>query len=126
MASLYSTVALSLARLVIVKYKDDSGLQNSKFSEKTASVLTIIWFLALAISIPPLLGFGKYGQNMVAVRYISFCNHPLENIIIDIAMKINRIYSTHFIAVYHLGQMMSLCQKPIYGIYVSLVLLFLQ
>ena len=82
MASLYSTVALSLARLVIVKYKDDSGLQNSKFSEKTASVLTIIWFLALAISIPPLLGFGKYGQNMVAVRYISFCNPPLENIII--------------------------------------------
>ena len=69
MASLYSTVALSIARLVIVKYKDDSGLQNSKLSEKTASVLMIIWFLALAVSIPPLVGFGKYGQNMVAVRY---------------------------------------------------------
>ena len=69
MSSLYSTVALSIARLVIVKYKDDTGLQNSNFSMKTASVLTIIWSLALAISMPPLFGFGKYGQNMVAVRY---------------------------------------------------------
>ena len=68
MVSLYSTVSLSVARLIILKFNDTSGLMHSDFPYQSTKGLTMIWFLALLIAVPPLLGFGRYGQNMVVVR----------------------------------------------------------
>ena len=69
MASLYSTVALAVIRLIIVKNSDNSWLERcNKFSFQTTSALIAVWLLALIISVPPLLGFGRFGQDMVGVR----------------------------------------------------------
>lgn len=64
------TVILAVIRLIVVYKNDNTWLEDSKFSLKTVCVLIIAWVHALFISLPPLFGLGRYGQDMVGVRYI--------------------------------------------------------
>ena len=69
MSSLYSTLVLAIIQLLIITTcKGKSWLDDSKSLAKPVSVVTIIWCLALSTSLPPMLGTGEVGQDMVAVR----------------------------------------------------------
>ena len=66
--SLYSMAALSINRFMLltqpIRYK-------SLFTWKVAVVLLVFtWVIAIAVSIPPLFGFGDYEYNLV----FGFCN----------------------------------------------------
>ena len=68
MASLYTSVSLAVIRLIIVKQEDKFWLKEGNWSCSATIVLTMTWFLALATSIPPVLGIGQFGQDTVGVR----------------------------------------------------------
>ena len=68
MVSLYTTVAISVVRLMIMKFNDISELNVNRISLQSTRKLIMIWCLGLSLAVPPLLGFGQYGQNMVVVR----------------------------------------------------------
>ena len=71
MASLYCTVTLSIIRLFIIKNGDNFWLEGSRLSCKIFVLILMIWTMAMAIAIPPAMGFGKIGQDMVGIRYDS-------------------------------------------------------
>ena len=62
------TVILAVIRLIIVNKNDNTWLEEAKLSFKTVSILIIAWVHALFLALPPLFGFGRYGQDMVGVR----------------------------------------------------------
>lgn len=68
MASLYTSVSLAVIRLIIVKKDDKFWLKEGNWSCTATIVLTMTWCLALATSIPPVLGVGQFGQDTVGVR----------------------------------------------------------
>ena len=68
MASLYCTVTLSIIRLFIIKNGDNFWLEGSRLSCKIFVLIMMIWTMAMAIAIPPAIGFGKIGQDMVGIR----------------------------------------------------------
>ena len=68
MVSLYSTVSLSVVRLMIMKFNEISEFKVDYFSWASIRRIIIIWCLGILIAIPPFLGIGHYGQNMVVVR----------------------------------------------------------
>ena len=69
MASLYASLSLTVVRLIIIKFNDNSWLEADSFKSKI-SLLMIIWPITLTFSIPPLVGIGYYDQSMVGVRYV--------------------------------------------------------
>ena len=68
MASLYTTVALSIVRLHIINGKDRSWLEHSSLSLRNSRYLLFIWILAFTFAVPPLIGIGIYDQSMVGAR----------------------------------------------------------
>ena len=68
MASLYTTVALSIVRLHIINGKDRSWLEHSSLSLRSSRYLLFIWILAFTFAAPPLIGIGIYDQSMVGAR----------------------------------------------------------
>ena len=62
------TVILAVIRLIVVNKNDNTWLEESKLSLKTVCILIISWVHALFLSLPPLIGLGRYGQDMVGVR----------------------------------------------------------
>ena len=69
MSSLFSTLTLSVLRLIIIKGKSNAWLQSCEFTWKETRVLPIIWQFSLSFALPPFLGFGRYGKDIVGVRY---------------------------------------------------------
>ena len=72
MSSLFSTLTFSVVRLMIIKKKNNVWLQNCEFSFKETRALQIIWLLSLSFSLPPFFGFGRYGKDVIGVRYYRF------------------------------------------------------
>ena len=68
MASLFCTVALSIMRLLIIKNNDTFWLEGGRLSYRIFLLIMMIWTLAMAIAIPPAVGFGRIGQDMVGIR----------------------------------------------------------
>ena len=68
MASLYTTVVLSIVRLHIINGKDRSWLEHSSLSLRNSRYLLFIWILAFTFAVPPLIGIGIYDQSMVGAR----------------------------------------------------------
>ena len=68
MSSLYSSVTLSVVRLLITSKNDNSWLEKSTCSIKVVIPLLVVYVLSLLISLPPMVGLGGIGQDMVGVR----------------------------------------------------------
>ena len=68
MASLYTTVVLSIVRLHIINGKDRSWLEHTSLSLRNTRYILFIWILALTFAAPPLIGIGIYDQSMVGAR----------------------------------------------------------
>ena len=69
MSSLFSTLTLSVLRLIIIKGKSNAWLQSCEFTWKETRVLQMIWLFSLSFALPPFLGFGRYGKDIIGVRY---------------------------------------------------------
>ena len=69
MSSLYTTVALTCIRLLIVKRHANAWLeQKSPKSNNSRYVIMLVWLSSVAVSSPPMFGSGKIDQSMVGVR----------------------------------------------------------
>ena len=79
LASLYSTSALAVVRMIVIKNSDNSWLERTSISFKSTRYLQMIWAYVIAMSITPLLGFGRYGQDMVNIRFALFFSHEKWN-----------------------------------------------
>ena len=69
MSSLYSAAAWAVFRLIIISKSNNSWLEASNISFRATRALQIIWIIAISVAFPPLVGFGRYGQDMVGTRY---------------------------------------------------------
>ena len=68
MASLYSTVSFAIVRLIIVKTKPTLWLGPSTVSLEATRALQLICLFVLTFSIPPLIGYGRYDNEMFGIR----------------------------------------------------------
>ena len=69
MSSLYTTLALTCIRLLIVKRHANTWLeQKGPKSNNSRYVVMLVWLSSVAVSTPPIFGLGKIDQSMVGVR----------------------------------------------------------
>ena len=99
MSSLFSTLTFSVVRLMIIKRKNNVWLQNCEFSFKETRALQIIWLLSLSFSLPPFFGFGRYGKDVIGVRYYRFLYLNVESSIkfYNLYFNLNTILFQFFI-----------------------------
>ena len=68
LASLCSTSALAVVRMIVIKKGDNSWLETSNLSFKSTRSLQVIWPIAIVFGALPLLGFGRFSQDMTNIR----------------------------------------------------------
>ena len=61
--------------MIVIKNSDNSWLERTSISFKSTRYLQMIWAYVIAMSITPLLGFGRYGQDMVNIRFDLFLSY---------------------------------------------------
>lgn len=89
MASLYSTAVLAIVKLIAIKKKDNYWFEPFLFSFGPTNLILTTWLVAFTFSIPPLVGFGKYDQSMVGVRYKSTQKYRTKTKLLHIATLIS-------------------------------------
>ena len=80
MASLFGTVSFAVARLLIMRKKDNLWLETEKLSPMSILQLQLSWLLALSFSVPPLFGYGRYSKDMIGIRYCNYDDIQIQNL----------------------------------------------
>ena len=65
--------------MIVIKNSDNSWLERTSISFKSTRYLQMIWAYVISMSITPLLGFGRYGQDMVNIRFDLFLSNKKWN-----------------------------------------------
>lgn len=68
MASVFTLVALAIGRWAIVDFSHHLQLMDRKHFKLGLSAVASVWIMALALALPPILGWGDYVPDKSGIR----------------------------------------------------------